>query len=118
MLTPSPKSGDIFELSLPKLRQSGHRHPAIFLRASTTHATFTFLSSEFSLCREGKDFPIRKEDEDVAEFSATGLTKSSYLIDSEVEFDVPLANFSGKYRGRISGNLKLRIEDWWGEPFK
>jgi hypothetical protein len=80
----------------------------LFIRVSNERATFVFLSSEFGLYREGKDWAIRIEDENAAEFEQTGLAKSSYLISTEAHFDVPLASFDGVYCGRIDGKIRSK----------
>jgi hypothetical protein len=114
MLEPAPKPGDIYELIVPKLRRSKHRHPVLFIRVSAAMATFVFLSSEFSLYTTKKDFAIRIKNADSEDFKKTGLSKSSYLIDAEVYFDVLLSQFEGIYLGKIGGELKARIEDLVG----
>jgi hypothetical protein len=116
MLSPPPSPGDIYELEAPRLRKSTHRHRALFIRVDGEKATFLFMSSQFDAYEEGVDFPIRTEDEDKAEFSLAGLSKSSYVID-DPHFDVPLTEFSGVFKGKVTGSLKKRIESWWGEAF-
>jgi hypothetical protein len=83
----------------------------LLLRVEGTEAAVNFISSEFQLFRPDKDLAIYEEWE---EFRATGLERSSFLIDGET-VQVQLAALKGVPLGRVGGALKKLVEDWWGE---
>src|ERR1700690_623123 len=102
-------------LSMPRLRRSTHPHPALIIRRTEKFVSLNFISSGFEL-KGADDFSINLDDEDPKEIQLTGLTKSSYLIREEEYDDLPVETLKGILLGKITGNLKEKIEDWWGEP--
>jgi hypothetical protein len=113
MLKPVP--GEIYFLTRPYLRESKHPHPVLIVRRSRDAVTINYMSSSFELKRP-QDFSIDFEAESKEEIATTGLKKSSYLIQRQVFYNVPLEELEGILLGKITGKLKEKIEDWWGEP--
>ena len=112
---PAAKPGDIFLVDQPRLRSSTYPHYCIVIRIVANRALVNFMSSEFKLFKDDLDIAIYESDDD---FKETGLRKSSYVINEEYALvDIPLSNlftFGGPI-GRVTGKLKEKIEDWWGE---
>jgi len=71
-----------------------------------------YFSTKFELLESG-NFSIYETDPG---FKESGLDEASYLVSN---YGVPVKpSFfdEGKVLGVITGDLKRRIEDWWGEP--
>ena len=68
-------------------------------------------SSSFDLCSEGWDFEIHRH---LPEFAATGFTRSSYVIEGDMQLVPPEG--IGPRKGNLTGELARRFAEWAGIP--
>ena len=106
------KAGDIYFIDDPRLGKSEHGHPCLVTGFNSELVFICFISSKLEL-KTFDDLIIEKVERG---FETTGLTCDSINIANPIT-DVPKKKFSkAKYKGYISGDLKQRIERWWGSP--
>ena len=98
-------------LRRPRLRSSSHDHPALVIRVSPTTVAVNFMSSDYELFDDNHDLTINTDDDG---FDITGLDRKTYFIFGAVN-EGPHAFFEGHLIGRIEGEIKQQVEDWWGE---
>ncbi len=67
-------------------------------------------SASFDLCRDGVDFEIH---EHLAEFPATRLARSSYVIEGDMQI-VPPEGIAKRKPGHLTGDLQARFARWAG----
>ena len=67
-------------------------------------------SASFDLCRDGVDFEMHDY---LHEFPATGLARSSYVIEGDMQI-VPPERISKRKPGRLTGDLQARFARWAG----
>lgn len=115
-LPESVSPGEIYLLARPRLRMSSHPHYCVVLRVERTEAIVNFMSSEEDCFDDARDVLVRESDDD---FKATGLSKRTYVINSEDALvKVSLKNLFeyGGAIGRAEGRFRARIEDEiWGD---
>jgi len=104
-------AGQIWFLEEPRLGTANHGHYVLIVYPPTQGKVCINFIATGRTCPE--DLEIRPED---AGFESIGLKHASHLLRNEVR-DIRTAILqAGKYKGKISGKLKQKIEDWWGAP--
>ena len=105
--------GEIYYLDdgASRLRDSQSARYVLVLFVEGGFAQIAYFSSRFTLFRPEKDISIYKDWE---EFQASGLTVDCYLVTDPLG-RTEVANLNDR-RGRIHGQFKQLVEDWWGEP--
>lgn len=68
-------------------------------------------STKFEYCRTGVDFEIHDY---LPEFKQTGLSESSYVIETDIQRIGP--ERIRKIKGRLTGDLARRFAEWAGMP--
>lgn len=77
-------------------------------------AVVVYFSTKFDLL-DSDNFVIYDTDQGFVE---TGLKESSCLV-SNHGVPVKMEFFDGAILfGKLTGELRRRVEEWWGEPFK
>jgi|ERR1043165_4348392 hypothetical protein len=108
------QGGQIYYAKKAVLGRSTYARPLLVLRVNSDSALVTPLSTQFELCEHG-DIALNGTAE---EFKKTGLKKESYAM-ADREFKVTLGFLKdADYLVTISGSIKKRVEDWWGEELK
>ena len=103
------KLGDIYFIENPRLGKSMHGHPCLVTGVTLNSVFVSFISSKFDL-KGSDDLMIEKSDG----FGTTGLKFESFIIANPITA-VSMTDFlDAKYLGFISGELKIKIEKWWG----
>ena len=102
----------ILDVVLAKVRigESDDYRPCIVVAAEAApFVTLALCSSQLDLYRPGVDFLIRGDDPD---FAATGLARTSYVIDRPlVRVEAKTAR---KTYGRLEGALAEDFKEWAG----
>jgi len=105
-------AGQIYFIPKVDLGKADYGRPCLVLRVSKRDATVCYFSTKIEY-REPGEVAILDTD---ADFKASGLRNSSYIMD-ETTPDVALEFFKGaKLLGRATGEFKKRVEDWYGLP--
>jgi len=107
-----PRQGDIWFLEYPRLRKADHGHYVLVTQITRSgNLTFNYIATDST---SFQDFPMSDR---FTEFRHTGLSHTSHLLREDVQrMEITEFKKQAKYRGQITGELKARIEDWWGEP--
>jgi hypothetical protein len=107
-------AGQIYRAKKVKLGKVEYARPLLVLRVMQTDADICYLSTKFDLI-EPDDLTPNELD---ADFAATGLDETSYLIFHSIDTE-PLEFFRNtKLLGEIRGYVRKQGEDWWGAPLK
>ncbi|HLX64150.1 MAG TPA: hypothetical protein VKX17_22950 [Planctomycetota bacterium] len=108
------QAGQIYLSKHAALGKSKYARPCLVMRVDSVGAVVVYFSTKFDLIEPG-NFPIYDTDEG---FKETGLKESSYLVCNH-GVPVKMHFFDGaKLLGNLTGELRRRVEEWWGEPFK
>ena len=108
------QAGQIYFAKHAALGKAKYARPCLVMRVDSAGAVVVYFSTKFGLIEPG-NFPIYDTDEG---FKETGLKESSFLVSSH-GVPVKLNFFDGaKLLGKLTGELRRRVEIWWGEPFK
>ncbi len=106
------QAGQIYFAKNAVLGKATYARPLLVLRVRDNSALVSLFSTQFELAEPG-DLEIHESDR---EFKQTGLKKESYLP-ADREFKVSLDFFKdADFLGFVSGTIKKRVGDWWGEP--
>ena len=108
----NPKSGEIYFIEDPRLGKSQHGHPCLVTGFNSTLVFICFITSKLET--KGFDDLLVKKSE--PGFETTGLSCDSLIIANPITDVAKITFGKAKYKGYISGNLKKRIEQWWGSP--
>jgi hypothetical protein len=106
-------AGQIYLAKNAQLGKAKYRRPCLVIRTNSSGAVVSYFSTKFDLMESG-DLLLNKNDPN---FPSTGLEDSSYLM---TDRDIPVESefFDGaKYLGCVSGDMKKKVEEWWGEVF-
>jgi hypothetical protein len=108
------RAGQIYLAKNAKLGKAAYPRPCLVLRTSGSDALIAYFSTKFEASLS-RDLSILKTD---SGFKESGLKDDSYLV-GDRDVTVELIFFvHAKLLGELSGELKQRVEDWWGEPLK
>lgn len=111
-VTIAPPPGQIWFLERPRLGNAAHGHSVLItqVRPSEGTVTINFIATAST---SHNDLLLRH---DLDGFESLGLKHDSYLL-VEHAYDLGTDRFlaHGTYKGRLTGEVKKLVEDWWGE---
>lgn len=95
-----------------ELKQAKYARPFIVLRILAGEAIICCMSTKFEL-KQSTDLTLHSSE---VTFPSTGLKEDSYLVFRSIHAE-PLELFqTAKWLGCVEGDVKRRVEEWWGEP--
>lgn len=105
------RTGQIYFVKNAKLGKANYARPCLVLRVSSNSAHVTYFSTKTELCRP-IDLIVH---ESYSGFKESGLKETSCLI-ADRDVTVELSFFDqAKLLGQLAGEVRQRVEDWWGE---
>jgi hypothetical protein len=106
------RAGQIYLAKSAKLGKAAYPRPCLVLRTFGSEALIAYFSTKFDASLS-RDLTILKSD---AGFTQTGLKDDCYLV-GDRDVTVELSFFDhAKLLGELTGDLKRRVETWWGDP--
>jgi hypothetical protein len=106
----SPLPGEIWLVINPRLPGAEDPHYAVITAVTRDLIYLHFITTDGDVARDD-DFRLAQDMED---FKDTGLSHSCH-IRQQFFYGVALKSLNAKYRGRLTGEVKKKVEDWFGE---
>jgi len=108
---PNPNPGEIWFLEEPRLGNAPHGHYILITQVHdrSGNVTINFIATESSFY---DDLHLSAATEG---FKDSGLRHDSHLLRNQA-YDITIQQLfsKGKFKGFVSGKLKLEVEEWWG----